>query len=387
MFVVVHYSEIGTKGKNRPFFEKKLVDNIRSAFAKETYKTIKRSYGRIIIELQDNVDLKAVEQRLKETSGIANFSFTYYSDLDLEKIKEKLLEIAKEHKDKTFRISAKRSNKEFKPDSQELNEVLGELLVNKLGMKVSLGKPEVAFFVEITERGAFIYTDKIAGFGGLPVGVTGKVVSLLSGGLDSPVASYKMFKRGCSVVFVHFLPENESTNNVENKIVKLVDNLKRFQFKSKLYLVPFNWLQMEIIKAVPAKYRMIVYRRIMFRIAEKILEKEGALGFVTGDSIAQVASQTLENLNVIYEAAKYPVFAPLIGDDKREVIQVAEKIGTFDISTLPYSDCCSFMIAEHPETKSKLEDIKSLESNLKIDDLINKTLEKTEVKVFMNKRL
>ena len=203
MFVVVHYEEIGTKGKNRSMFEKKLVDNIRSSLSKNSYESIKRSYGRILIELKlDNkVDIKEI---LKKISGIANFSFAVKAELDIEDIKKELLKIAEKNKEKTFRISSRRGHKEFPYDSQKLNEELGAYLVEKCDMKVSLSKPEIAFFVEITEKGAFIYTDKIKGIGGLPVGATGKVVSLISGGLDSPVAAWKMFRRGCSVVFVHF---------------------------------------------------------------------------------------------------------------------------------------------------------------------------------------
>jgi len=385
MFVVVHYEEIGTKGKNRSMFEKKLVDNIRSSLSKNSYESIKRSYGRILIELKlDNkVDIKEI---LKKISGIANFSFAVKAELDIEDIKKELLKIAEKNKEKTFRISSRRGHKEFPYDSQKLNEELGAYLVEKCDMKVSLSKPEIAFFVEVTEKGAFIYTDKIKGIGGLPVGATGKVVSLISGGLDSPVAAWKMFRRGCSVVFVHFNNETLNKSGVEDKIVKLVEKLSHYQFKTRLYLIPFGRLQNEIIKVIPSKYRMIVYRRVMFKIAEKILENEKALGFVTGDSVAQVASQTLENIKVIYASAKSPVLSPLIGENKKDIIKIAEEIGTFELSTLPYEDCCSFLIDKHPETKAKLENIEKLEENLKINNLIEESIEKANIKVFMNKR-
>ena len=385
MFVVVHYEEIGTKGKNRSMFEKKLVDNIRSSLSKNSYESIKRSYGRILIELKlDNkVDIKEI---LKKISGIANFSFAVKAELDIEDIKKELLKIAEKNKEKTFRISSRRGYKEFPYDSQKLNEELGAYLVEKCDMKVSLSKPEIAFFVEITEKGAFIYTDKIKGIGGLPVGATGKVVSLISGGLDSPVAAWKMFRRGCSVVFVHFNNETLNKSGVEDKIVKLVEKLSHYQFKTRLYLIPFGRLQNEIIKVIPSKYRMIVYRRVMFKIAEKILENEKALEFVTGDSVAQVASQTLENIKVIYASAKSPVLSPLIGENKKDIIKIAEEIGTFELSTLPYEDCCSFLIDKHPETKAKLENIEKLEENLKINNLIEESIEKANIKVFMNKR-
>lgn len=386
MFVVVHYEEIGTKGKNRSMFEKKLIDNIRSFLSKDIYKTIKRSYGRIIIEL-NKLKEEEIKKKLEKVAGIANFSFASRAELDIDDIKSKLLEIAEKNKNKTFRISAKRSLKNFPYNSQKLNEILGEYLIKNLEMKVSLGKPEIAFFVEITEKGVFIYTEKIKGLGGLPVGVTGKLVSLISGGLDSPVAAWKMFGRGSSIVFAHFHNETLNKKGVEDKILKLIEKLSLYQFKTKVYLIPFGKLQNELIKFIPSKYRMIVYRRVMFRIAEKVLEKENALGFVTGDSLAQVASQTLENLNVIYNATNYPILAPLIGCNKKEIIKLSEEIETFDISILPYQDCCSFLVAEHPETRAKLEDVEKMENSLKIDKLIEKSLKEAKIKVFVNKRL
>jgi len=384
---IVHYGEIGIKGKNRPLFEKKLVDNIRSSLSKDTYESIKRIYGRIILELKPEMDKDKVTEKLKTISGISHFSFADKAELNIEEIKSRLLEIAKNHKDKTFRISAKRAIKDFIYSSMQLNEILGEYLVKELNMKVSLEKPEVPFFIEVTEKGAFIYTDKIRGFGGLPVGITGKLIALISGGIDSPVASWKMFKRGCSITYIHFFNDTINKQGVKDKIEKLVEILSKYQFKTELYLIPFSDIQKEIIKVIPSRYRMITYRRVMFKIAEEILKIEKALGFVTGDSLAQVASQTLENVNVIYKAAKYPVFSPLIGEDKKDIIKLAEQIGTFNVSVMPYDDCCSFLIAEHPETKARLEDIEKLEENLKINHLIKDAIKNAKNKTFMNKRI
>jgi len=386
MFVVVHYEEIGTKGKNRSMFEKKLVNNIRNVLSKEGYESIKRIYGRILIELKKS-DEENIKNKLKKIAGIANFSFAVKAELNIKDIKKKLLEIAEKNKDKKFRISSRRGYKEFPYGSQKLNEELGACLVEKLNMKVNLSEPETTFFVEVTEKGVFIYTDKVRGIGGLPVGVTGKVISLISGGLDSPVAAWKMFRRGCEVIFVHFQNETLNKIGVEDKIVKLVEKLSDYQFKTKLYLVPFGKLQTEIIKVIPSKYRMIVYRRVMFRVAEKILSKENASALVTGDSLAQVASQTIENIKVIYNSAKYPVLSPLIGENKKDIIKTAEEIETFELSTLPYEDCCSFLVDEHPETKAKIDQIEKLEKGLKIDNLINQSLKESKVKLFMNKKL
>ncbi|MBW3005070.1 7-cyano-7-deazaguanine synthase [Candidatus Woesearchaeota archaeon] len=207
-----------------------------------------------------------------------------------------------------------------------------------------------------------------------------KVISLLSGGIDSAVSSYLMLKKGADVVFVHFHNQTLQKKYVENKVVKTAQILSKLtKNKTKLYLVPFKQLQQEIIKAVPAKARMIIYRRIMFMIAEEILKKEGAKGFVTGDSLGQVASQTLDNLEVLYDAAKEPILTPLLGMDKVDIINIAKEIKTFETSILPYSDCCSFLIAKHPETKAKLEQIKAMESKLDIQKLIKETLEKAKI--------
>ena len=207
-----------------------------------------------------------------------------------------------------------------------------------------------------------------------------KVISLLSGGIDSAVSSYLMLRKGADVVFVHFHNQTLQKKYVENKVVKTAKILSKLtKKKTKLYLVPFKKLQQEIIKAVPAKARMIVYRRVMFMIAEEILKKEGAKGFVTGDSLGQVASQTLDNITVIYDAAKEPVFTPLLGMDKVDIIKIAKEIETFETSILPYSDCCSFLIAKHPETRAKPEKIKEMESKLDLQKLVKETLEKTKI--------
>lgn len=378
-YVVIHYGEIAIKGKNRSLFEKKLVKNIEYSLNKTGYSSIKRIYGRIIIELNKKSNPKELEEKLKKIPSIYNFSFAYSTDLALKKIEEKLLKIAKDYTNNTFSIRAKRSNKGFKYNSQELNEILGELLVKKLNMKVNLDNPEITFFIEITEKQAFIFTEKIKGLAGLPVGISGNLVSLISGGIDSPVAAYKMMKRGCNIIFVHFQNQTAMKEGTKDKVTKLVKVLSAYQPSTLLYIIPFEDIQKEIIKIVQSKYRMIIYRRVMFRIAEKIAEKTKARGLVTGDSLGQVASQTLKNLNVIYKSTNLPVFSPLIGMDKEEIIEEAKRISTFDISILPYQDCCSFLVAEHPETRADLATIEKIETNLKLSSLIDESIKKAKI--------
>lgn len=244
-------------------------------------------------------------------------------------------------------------------------------------------KPDIKLYVEICEKEVFLYTEKCEGLGGLPVGSSGKVVSLISGGIDSPVASFLMMKRGCNVVFVHFYNRIITSEEAVSKLEKIVNVLTRFQLESKLYLIPFEKLQLEVVKNVPSKYRMIVYRRAMNRVANVVAHKENAKALVTGDSLGQVASQTLENLSAIHNVSEVQVFMPLIGLDKLEIINIAKKIGTYEYSILPYQDCCSFMLSPHPALRVTLEDVKKLEAGIKFDP--REYLEKSRVVEFKYK--
>lgn len=385
MEILVHYAgEIGVKGKNRPFFEKKLLDNIRSSIRKIGYKKLNKKYRRISIELEDDNQKEKISILLSKIPGISYYCIAETCSLDLEEIKKTALKIIKNLKPKTFCVATNRSNKNFKPESGEINALVGKFIVENTDSKVDLEHHDSVIFIEISEDKCFVYNNKIKGLGGLPVGVTGKLIALISGGIDSPVASFRMMKRGCSVTLLHFFNYSKHSANVKNKIIDLSKELSRFQFKTKLYLINFKDIQQEIVKKIPPEFRMIVYRRLMFKIGEEILKKESALGFVTGDSLAQVASQTIENLSVINEATKFPIFSPLIGSDKLEITAEAKKINTYDISVLPYEDCCSFLVAQHPSTKSNLEEIKKLEEKLDIKNLIENALRNFELMEFFS---
>ena len=367
MEILVHYAgEVGIKGKNRPFFEKKLLDNIRSSIRKIGYKKLKKTYRQIIIEPNNESDIEKLTIKLKNIPGISYFCISESCDLNIEEIKENALKICKKLNPKTFCISTRRSNKNFNLNSQQINEIVGKYLIDKLNLKVDLEKQDIVIFIEILQDKIYLYTKKIQGLSGLPVGVTGKLMALISGGIDSPVAAFKMMTRGCSMVLLHFHNYSKHSPEVKNKILDLAKTLSKFQFKTKLYTINFKQIQQEIIKQIPPEFRMIIYRRIMFKIGEEILKKENALGFVTGDSLAQVASQTIENLSVINEATKFSIFSPLIGTDKLEIIKESKRIGTYEISVLPYEDCCSFLVAQHPRTKTTLEEIKKLEEKLDV---------------------
>lgn len=356
--VIIHYSEIGLKGKNRPYFEKKLALNIK----KKTGLEVRREYGRLVMSYD-----KEKTKLLKKVPGIAYYSSALEAELKLEDFIKKARALVTKG---PFRISARRSNKDFKMDSMEINKKVGAA-IHEQGFEVDLEKPRTEVFIEVGEKKAYIYTEKIKGLGGLPVGVTGKLIGLVSGGIDSPVACYEMIRRGCKVIIVHFY---NNKKGVKEKILKLGEKLAEFQGKVKIVTIPFLDLQKQVIMNVPAKYRMIIYRRLMFKIADKILKEEKALGFVTGDNVAQVASQTLENLRVIWRATSENVYAPLLSRDKEEIIREAKRIKTYETSIMPYSDCCSYLIAKHPVTKAKLAEVINLEKKLEINRLIKKAL-------------
>jgi thiamine biosynthesis protein ThiI len=241
---------------------------------------------------------------------------------------------------------------------------------------VDLSNPQVTVWIEICDKEAYVYSRRVEGIGGLPVGVAGRVVALISGGIDSPVAAFMAMKRGCEVVAVHFFNQTMHSPKVREKIRMLAEKLAEYQGKVRLYMVPFKDVQFEIINRVPSKLRMVVYRRSMMRMANLIAEKEGCKAVVTGDSLSQVASQTLENINVIYSASNLAVLPPLIGMDKEEIVAIAKRIGTYEISILPYEDCCSFMVAQHPETRAKIEDVVKCEG---LEELERKAVEESEI--------
>ncbi len=372
--LIIHYSgEIEIKGKNKSTFEKKLVDNIRSAIKKESYEKITREQGRIIISLSKKAETEAIKKTLRNIAGIHYFCFAEKTQDDIESIKKSILSMWKPDT-KNFKIIAKKQSPAF---LKELENIVSSETNAQPGENGSV------FFVEIIGKEAYVYDERIGSLDGLPVGSTTKVIALTSGGIDSPVAAWHMFRRGCPIVLVHFHNYTSVSAEVKNKIIKLAEVLAKYQFKTKLYLVSFNDVQKEIIKYTPAKYRMIINRRFMFRIAEKVLLKEEAKAFVTGDSLSQVASQTLENLNVIYKAANFPVLTPLIGENKEDIIRTAKSIGTYELSILPYQDCCSFLVDKHPVLRARLEDVEKIEENMNVKNLCEESFKKSEILVLL----
>lgn len=384
MIIVCHYNEIALKGKNRTYFEKILVENIgrkiENEISPQAVEYIKRISGRIIIKPRENIT-KEKFFILKDVFGITNFSFAQECSQDIQEIKETCWEILKEKSFETFRITASRSEKNFFLKSDEINREVGGFIVEKNKKKVRLKNPDTECFIELVNEKAFIHADKHKGAGGLPVNSSGKALVLLSGGIDSPVAAYFALKRGVKVDYVHFhsLPYTSAASN--DKVISLAKKLKKFQRKSKIFMVPLAPIQKEVLLKCPEKLRIILYRRMMLKIAEKIAQKNRYLAIYTGESVAQVASQTLENIFIINEAIKMPIFRPLIGFDKSDIIQKAQKIGTYEISILPHEDCCTRFMPNHPETRGKLTEVYLAEEKLDVDKLIEEALDNMEIKI------
>jgi thiamine biosynthesis protein ThiI len=354
------------------FFERKLITNLRKLTGK---RVIKRD-GRLVIS--DHVD----PELLVNIPGIEYFGIGV--QVNYERIFAGIDAVLRDKNFSTFKISAKRYDKSFPKTSMDLNKELGSYVVERYGKSVSLKNPDVIIYVEVCRDGVYVYADKYAGPGGLPVSTQGKVVSLLSGGIDSPVASFLMMKRGCEVVFTHFYNRTLHTKESLKKVEKIVEELTGIQLSSKLYLVPFYDIQKEIISYIPAKYRMLVYRRSMVRIANLIAKNEDAKTIVTGDSLGQVASQTLDNLVCVHAISELPVLSPLISFNKTETIELAKKIGTYELSILPYEDCCSFMIARHPETRGNPETLSKLESFISnLSELEETAFRNAEIREFV----
>ena len=376
--VLAHYHEINLKKNNRGWFEERLHRHVDLLLRGLSHKGVKRFFGRLIVTLSPDSPLPEIERRLRWVSGIANFSFAWETTADLEAIREALGSLIQGRHFASFKIDTRRGTKDFPLNSQQLNEHLGGFVRELSGARVCLDSPELTCFVEIVGTRAFLYFSKLAGGGGLPPHTGGKVLCLLSGGIDSPVAAFRMLRRGCQVQFVHYHSFPHTTLESQDKVRRLVAILARYQLEGRLHLVPFADVQRGIVAFTPPPLRVILYRRFMVRIAESLARREGAAALVTGDSLGQVASQTLENLRVVSAAAaEFPIFRPLVGDDKEDIIRLARAIETYEVSILPDQDCCTLFVPKHPETGANLAQVERAESALDLNRLTEAALAAT----------
>ncbi len=323
-----------------------------------------------------------MRDRVRECFGVAKFFKAYEVPVDLDKVKEVLPGLMGDRNFQSFRISANRADKRFPVTSEEINRDLGTFVKDLTGARVDLKNPELEVFLDVLSSGILLYFEEVRGHGGLPVGVSGDVMTMLSGGIDSPVAAWHMMKRGCRARFTHFHSYPLVDRSSIEKAVELTGHLTQHQFASSLSLVPLSEIQKQIIVSTPPAYRVILYRRFMVRITEVLARLQGAKAIVTGESCGQVSSQTLDNIAVIDAVADMPILRPLIGLNKEEIVNLSRKIGTFSISIQPDQDCCSLFVPKHPETHARLETVVKLEAALAVDELVEAAVAGTEVREF-----
>jgi thiamine biosynthesis protein ThiI len=369
--VLIRYHEIALKKGNRAYFTELLKRNLLAAVKDLGPKEVRSLPARLLVTFKNDVPSATLIERIGTVFGIANFSIVERTDRDIDALQRRILDSLNGTRFESFRIETQRGDKTFPFTSPEINRRLGAAVKEKSGSRVDLENPKFTVTVEILPRDAFFGFNKISGAGGLPVGASGRLVALISGGIDSPVAAYRMMQRGCRLIFVHFHSAPFQDQTSQEKVRQLLGVLTRHQFNSRVYLVPFGEIQRQIVAAVARPLRVVLYRRMMLRIAEALARKEKAKALVTGESLGQVASQTLENMAVIQQATRLPILRPLVGMDKQEIIDQARRIGTFEISSIPDQDCCQLFVPKHPATKARFDEVEQDETHFAVKELLH----------------
>jgi len=381
--LLIKYGEIMLKGQNRPYFESQLIRNIRNSIKGICEYNLNKTHGRIFVEiLESEVTNDEIAKKISKVFGIIAVSFAVVIDSNFEIIKKTAVIIAKEAFDsgfRTFKITTKRADKTFRPNSMEVSKIVGgEVLDNINEFSVDVRNPQVNIRIEIRIN-TYIYYKEIRGNGGMPVGSAGKGILLLSGGIDSPVAGYMISKRGMKLEACYFHSHPYTTEQAKEKVIELGKKLAVYNNGIKLYIVNFTNTQLTIYDKCPHKQLTIIMRRVMMKVAEKLAIKANAKALITGESLGQVASQTMESLQVTNDSVDMIVFRPLIGMDKIEVIKIAEEIDTYETSILPYEDCCTIFVAKHPETKPKTKSIEISEKEIDIEKMVEECMSDYEV--------
>jgi tRNA uracil 4-sulfurtransferase len=369
--IVVHYKELALKGRNRPWFVQILVRNLKLALTGLDIIRIKSLMGRIEIEMGPDASWIDVRDRVRFVFGIANFAYAARGPQEFEPLAAAILHDLAGRHPATFRVRARRSDKRFGFTSPQIEREVGGLIKEHTGWRVDLDNPELSIHVEMLPEHAFYFFGKEPGAGGLPTGTGGRVACLLSGGIDSPVAAFRMMRRGCSVLLVHFHSYPILSRASQEKVREIAALLTKYHLRSRLVLVPFGELQQQVLLAVAPELRVVIYRRLMLRIAERLARRWRARALVTGEVIGQVASQTLENMTAIAAATTLEVLRPLVGMDKDEITAEAERIGTLPISNIPDQDCCQLFTPPHPATRARLQDVLAAEAALPVEAMID----------------
>jgi thiamine biosynthesis protein ThiI len=369
--IVVHYKELVLKGRNRPWFIQILVRNLRTALEGIEIVSVRSVMGRIEITLGGEASWTEIRERVSRLFGIANFSRAGCAPLEFGLLASAILRDLGDRQPESFRVSVRRSDKRFPLTSPQIEREVGGLIKQQKGWRVDLENPALSIHIEMLPEQAFYFFGKEPGAGGLPTGTGGRLACLLSGGIDSPVAAYRMMRRGCSVLLIHFHSYPILSRASQEKVREIAALLTRHQLQSRLVLVAFGELQQQVLLTVPSELRVVVYRRLMLRIAEQFARRWRARALVTGEVLGQVASQTLENLTTIAGATTMEVLRPLVGMDKDEITDEARRLGTLAISNIPDQDCCQLFTPKHPSTRARLEQVERAEAALPVADMVN----------------
>jgi thiamine biosynthesis protein ThiI len=382
LHVVARYHEIALKRGNRGQFVQQLANNIARILRGTGVKRALNGPGRLIIPLAETEQWPEVRERLRHVFGLTSFLLCQRSERSTDVLARDIIAALGDRPIGSFAVRTKRADKQFPLTSPEICRQLGSAVQEHTHARVDLEHPETEIFVELLDREAFFSLEKVDAPGGLPLGASGRVLTLLSGGIDSPVAAYRMLRRGCRMEFVHFHGAPYQGRESQQKARELIEVLCRWQPDTQLHCVAFGDLQRTIVTHVQRRYRVILYRRLMVRVACALAERSGATAIVTGESLGQVASQTLTNLGTIEAASPLPILRPLVGMDKQEIINQAERLGTLAISNQPDDDCCQLFVPRHPSTAMRADEADRAEAGLDIDGLVATALSRTETTTF-----
>ncbi len=376
--ILIKYGELTTKKANRNLFINTLYSNIKESLQDYQVK-ITKTRVRMFIQPENIEEIDTIIQKLTKIFGIHSIVIAYKSDNNIDKLKENILTIAQNIQFQTFKVETKRSDKNFPISSQEFNHIIGSLILKNISnIKVDVHQPDYTLKIEIREDYTYIYGKEYTGAGGYPVGVAGKGILMLSGGIDSPVAGYLAMKRGIKIECLYFESPPHTSELAKNKVKQLVEKLSVYQPNIKLHIINFTALQENIYKNINPDYMITIMRRMMYRIGEKVIKKRKALVLINGESVGQVASQTLPSMCVINQVTNIPVIRPVACLDKLEIIELAKKIDTYETSILPYEDCCTIFLPKHPVINPKLENCINYEQSFPYEQLLNTAVDNME---------
>ena len=376
--IMVRFGELSTKGKNKSDFIKVLAKNIRGALSDFNNIEVITRFDHIYVKLNDNDPLGVIEL-LQDVSGIQGLSLVLKTDDDIENLKKVCLELVNQEEGKTFKVHAKRANKKYPIISDQINREIAKVILQNTNLKVDVHNPDILVSIEIREEGAYVFTHTYKGAGGYPLGVGGKIMHMLSGGIDSPVAAFLLMKRGIKIECIHFASPPYTNVGVIEKLKDLLGKLNKYQPEIRLNIIPFTKLQEEIYKQSDESYAITLMRRMLFWLSDRLAKRRKCLAISTGESVGQVASQTLESMNVINDVTNMPVLRPVVCYDKTEIIDLSKKLDTYDISIRPFEDCCTIFAPKNPKTRPSIDKVLEYEAKWDYNKMIDEALDNVEV--------